>query len=93
MFWGGSAIRDIKQQGYALDRREHDSGTWSAAPVYDHNRLEIASLTIAARSVRTSGVKSRNLISRALDIAGKMPRDIGYEVPVIQKNSKAPGST
>ncbi len=86
-FGGRSAIKKIKQQGYALDRREYDPGIWSVAtPVCDHNPLVAASRALAAPSIRTSAMKLRNLISTALDVAAEMFRDMGYEVPVTQRN-------
>ncbi|MCK5124055.1 MAG: hypothetical protein KAQ82_02405 [Dehalococcoidia bacterium] len=57
-------MKRIKQQGCALDRREYDPRRWLAAvPVCDHNRLVMTSLAIVAPSVRTSGMKLRNVTS------------------------------
>jgi DNA-binding IclR family transcriptional regulator len=75
-------ILQIKQRGYALDRKEYNLGIWSvAAPVYDHTGSVVASLAIAAPSVCANGRKPESLISMILDSSAKISREIGYEAP------------
>lgn len=72
-------ILKTKMQGYGVAIEEGELGITSvAAPIYGYNSEFIASLSIAAPSVRLSGDVGEQIIKELLNVAVEVSRKLGY---------------
>lgn len=72
-------IQKIKDKGYSIAIEEGEIGITSiAVPIYKYNLEFIASLSIAAPSVRLSGDTRQKIIKDLLDTAKIISKKLGY---------------
>lgn len=73
-------ILRVKNQGYAMAIEEGELGITSiAVPIYEYNSQFIASLSIAAPSVRLSGEIGYEIINDLLKSAKDISEKLGYK--------------
>lgn len=73
-------ILRVKNQGYAMAIEEGELGITSiAVPIYEYNSQFIASLSIAAPSVRLSGEIGCEIINDLLKLAKDISEKLGYK--------------
>ena len=71
-------IDEIKQNGYAEDREEHEDGVYCvAAPVVDSEGEMIAAFSVSMPSVRKTEAKREDVIELILNIAKKISVALG----------------
>jgi DNA-binding IclR family transcriptional regulator len=70
----------IRQQGYAIDRGEHEYEVRCiATPIFDINGLAVAALSISGPSARMDPLQDNiELIQKAKETALKISRQLGY---------------
>ena len=73
-------LAQIRQQGYALDRGEHEEDVRCVAtPVFDINGKVVAAISISGPSIRMDPIEETNyLIERAIMTASDISRQLGY---------------
>jgi IclR family acetate operon transcriptional repressor len=69
----------IHKQGYALASGELEEGLVAiGAPIFDHNRLVIAALSIVGPSVRLTMDIAQNLVPAVCSVAADISYDLGF---------------
>lgn len=74
-------LKEIRQQGYCHTKSEFIDGiTAIAAPIKDHNKNVIASISLAGPIQRINGKKVSNYIDLVVDAAAQISKNMGYEI-------------
>jgi DNA-binding IclR family transcriptional regulator len=73
-------LSDVRQQGFAFDRGEHESEVRCvAAPIFDHNGQVEAAISISGPSIRLDPLEeNHDLIAKAKHTALNISRQLGY---------------
>lgn len=72
-------LRQVRQQGYALDREEIAEGLRCvAAPIWDYTNQVVAAMSISGPSVRMTQEKIERAISAVCQGAADISRQLGY---------------
>jgi IclR family KDG regulon transcriptional repressor len=73
-------LNDIRQQGFAFDRGEHESEVRCvASPIFDLNRQVEAAISISGPSIRMDPLEENHvMIERAKQTALNISRQLGY---------------
>jgi len=89
-------LESIRQQGYAIDRGEHESEVFCiAAPIYDRTNKVIAALSLSGPSARLDPIeKNTVLIERTKAAAEAISLKLGYrlnrsQLPVNEEKQNA----
>ena len=71
-------LREVRQQGYALDAEERDLGNQCvAAPIFDMHDKVVAAISVSIPSVRIGGLRLSNAIRHVKEYAWLVSRQLG----------------
>lgn len=72
-------LDDIKAKGYALDLEENEVGiTCIAAPIFDHSRKIVASVSISGPTMRMTKERLDELKTSIIDVSKQISNRLGY---------------
>lgn len=82
-------IERIRKQGYALDDQEKENGVRCiAAPIFNHNGMIIAAISISGATQWISTGRIKPLSRLIMDSAARISADLGYEYSRRNKSEK-----
>ena len=75
-----NTLAEIRTYGYSVDEQDYEMGAYAfGAPVFDHDGVVIAGISITTPSARYTNTRRGELISMVVEAARTLSKKLGYQ--------------